>query len=90
MNESKEAIKIWEGQVEEFKMYPSYKELLRIDGEAIEFEWNIFPGFSTLQILQEIQNDLEKRNIEPETFTPVTFFPFRCRPTPPKQRESFP
>ena len=37
MNESKEAIKRWEGQVEEFKMYPSYKELLGIDGEATEF-----------------------------------------------------
>ena len=27
MNESKEAIARWEGQVEELKMYPSYKEL---------------------------------------------------------------
>ena len=26
------------------------KELLGIDGEAIEFEWNIFAGFSSLQI----------------------------------------
>ena len=33
------------------------KELLGTDGEAIEFEWTIFPGFSSLQILQEIQRD---------------------------------
>ena len=26
-----------------------------IDGEPMEFEWNIFPGFSTLQLVQEIQ-----------------------------------
>ena len=38
MNESKEAITRWEGQMEEFKMYPSYKELLGIVGEAIGFE----------------------------------------------------
>ena len=42
------------------KCHPSYKELLGIDGEAIEFEWNIVPGFLSLQILQEIQNDLRK------------------------------
>ena len=52
---NKDSFERWEGQVEEFKMSPSYKELLGIDGEAIEFEWNIFPGFSTLQILQKNQ-----------------------------------
>ena len=34
-----------------------------------EFEWNIIPGFSSLQILQKIHNDLRERNIEPEKFT---------------------
>ena len=53
----------------EFQMSPSYTELLVIDGEAIELEWNIFPGFTSLQILQETQNDLQKRTIEPEKFT---------------------
>ena len=33
-----------------------YKELDRIDGEPMELEWNIFLGFTTLQILAEIQN----------------------------------
>ena len=50
-------------------MSPSYKDLLGIDGEAIEFEWKILPGISSLQILREIQTDLRKRNIEPEKFT---------------------
>ena len=58
MNESKNAITRWKVQVEEFKMSPSYRELLGIDAEATELEWNIFPGFSSLQIHQEIQNDL--------------------------------
>ena len=44
MNESKEAIKRWEGQVEEFNLYPSYQVLSGIDREAIEYDWNIFQG----------------------------------------------
>ena len=47
-------------------MSASYKELLVIDGEPIEFELNFLPGFSSLQLLQKIQNDLRERNIEPE------------------------
>ena len=66
VSDSKDANKRWEGQVEEFQMSLSYKGLLGIDGEAIEFEWNVFPGFLSLQILQEIRNELRKRNIEPE------------------------
>ena len=33
-----------------------YRELDGIDGEPMEFEWMIFPGFITLQILHEIKN----------------------------------
>ena len=66
MHDNRDAIFRWKGQVEEFKMSASYKELLVFDGEPIEFEWNILPGFSSLQLLQKIQNDLRERNIEPE------------------------
>ena len=38
------------------------------DGEAIEFEWKNVPGFSSLSILQEIQKDLARKNIQPEEF----------------------
>ena len=37
-------------------------------------KWNIFPGFSSLQILQEIQNDSRRRNIEPEKITDRIIF----------------
>ena len=50
----------------EFRLSTTYKELLGIDGEPIEFEWNIFPRRTSLQILLKIQNDLQDRNIEPE------------------------
>ena len=48
--------------------------LLGINGVAIEFEWNIFPRFTPPQTLQEIPNDLQKRNIEPEKFTDRIIF----------------
>ena len=37
--------------------------------QQIQFEWNIFPGFTSLQILQTIQGNLQELNIEPEKFT---------------------
>ena len=74
MNDSKDAITRWEGQVEEIQNVASYKELLGIDGEPIEFEWKSLPGFTSLQIIQEIRNDLRERNIEPEKFTDQIIF----------------
>ena len=71
---NKEALTRWEGQVEEFKVSLSYKELMKIEGEPIEVEWSILPEFSSLQILQKIQNDLRERNIEPEKFTDRIIF----------------
>ena len=49
-------------------------EFLGIRGEAVEFERNIFPGFTTLEILQKIQDDLQKKNIEPKHFTDRIIF----------------
>ena len=50
----------------EFHLSPSYEELVRNDGEPIEFEWNIFPGRTSLQIFPRVQCDLRRRNNEPE------------------------
>ena len=64
----------WAGQVEEFKMSHAMTEFLGIRGEAVEFERNICPGFRTLENLQKIQDDLQKKNIEPKHFTDrITF-----------------
>ena len=38
-------------------MYFSYKYSVGIDGEAIELEWNIFPGLSSLKIVQDIKHE---------------------------------
>ena len=53
-----------EGQGTEFRLSDSYGELLEMDGGPIEFEWNIFQGFTSLQILQKIQDDQQERNID--------------------------
>ena len=34
--------------------YDYFSELNRIDGQLMEFEWKIFPGFTTVGILIEI------------------------------------
>ena len=38
------------------------KDLNRIDGEPMEFVWKMFPGFTTLGILEEIQCEPEQFN----------------------------
>ena len=58
----------WTGQIEDLIRYPSYQDAVGLDGEAIEFEWKRFPGFSTLTVLKEIQMDLERKNTEPDNF----------------------
>ena len=44
----------------------SCRELDRIDGEPMEFEWMMNPGHTTLHILLEIQKLLKDLNCEPE------------------------
>ena len=38
-----------------FRKKPYLKDVDRIDGEPMEFEWKMFPGFATSGILDEIQ-----------------------------------
>ena len=42
------------------------KDLNRIYGEPMEFEWTIFQGFTTLGILEEIQQMMTELLCEPE------------------------
>ena len=41
----------------------------RIDGEPMKFEWNIFPGFNTLQLSEEVKRLLFRLDETPENFT---------------------
>ena len=40
-----------------------------VSGETTEFEWNILPGFTTLQLCDKISNLLSSLGQTPETFT---------------------
>ena len=40
----------------------------------IVFEWNIFPGFISIQILRQIPKDLKARRLNPEQFEGIILF----------------
>ena len=59
----------WEERLEWFKSSPEYRTVDRIDGEPMEFEWKLFPGFTTLQLSQDVKDLLLRLNDTPEIFT---------------------
>ena len=46
-----------------------YRDNDAINGESTEFEWNIFPRFTSLQLCDRISNLLSSLRQSPETFT---------------------
>ena len=64
----------WEEQLSWLKDSPQYRTLDAIDGEPMEFEWHIFTGFTTLQLVREVQEFLSKMSIQPEEFTGRNIF----------------
>ena len=57
MNENPQSNYAWEDRLTWFKSSSEYRALDRIDGEPMEFEWNIFPGFTTLQLCHKIERN---------------------------------
>ena len=51
---------VWEGKLSWFKSSSQYRTLDTFDGEPMEFEWNIFPGFTTLQLVDKVQEFMTK------------------------------
>ena len=69
MNENPRSNIAWEQRLEWCTSSPEYRTFDRIDGEPMEFEWNIFPGFNTLQLSQEVQVLLFRLSETKENFT---------------------
>ena len=69
MNENPQSNCALEDRLTWFKSSSAYRALDNIDGEPMEFEWNIFPGFTTLQLVREVQEFLSKLSVQPEDFT---------------------
>ena len=60
MNENPQSNMAWENRLTRFKSSQEYKALDKNDGEPMEFEWNIFPGFTTLQHCNKVQELMSK------------------------------
>ena len=52
----------------------SYRDFDGISGEPTEFEWNIFQGFTTLQLCGKVTDLLSRLGETPETFTGRNLF----------------
>ena len=50
-----------------FKSSSQYRAWDTIDGELMEFEWNIFPGFTTMQLVDKVQEFVNKM-VDPSQF----------------------
>ena len=64
--ESNEA---WKNRVAGARSEKSYRDYDSINGESTEFEWNIFPGFTTLQLCDKVNDLLSNLGQTPATFT---------------------
>ena len=64
--ESNEA---WKNRIAGVMSEKSYRDYDGINGEPTEFEWNIFPGFISLQLCGKVSDLLSDLEETPETFT---------------------
>ena len=59
----------WKDRIGWITTSPSYRDYDGISGEQTEFEWNIFPGFTTLQLYGKVTDLLSRLGEALETFT---------------------
>ena len=59
----------WKNRVAGVRAERSYRDFEDVSGESTEFEWNIFPGFTSVQLCEKISNLLSSLGQSPETFT---------------------
>ena len=69
MKENPQSNYAWEDRLTWFKSSPEYRALDKIGGWPMEFEWNIFPGFTALQLVREVQELPSKLSVQPENST---------------------
>ena len=77
--ESNEA---WKNRVAGIQSGKSYRGYDAINGESTEFEWNIFPGFTTLQLCDKI-NDLLSDLGQHQKLAQEEFYLCQCSMTSP-------
>ena len=77
--ESNEA---WKKRIEWIINEKSYRDYDGINGEPTELEWNIFQGFTSLQLFGKVTDLLSSLGEEPETFTGRILFMSMFNDTP--------
>ena len=65
---SDQPVEAWKNKIKWYLENRCLKDLNRIDGEPMEFEWKIVPEFTALGILEEIQKFVIELQCEPEQF----------------------
>ena len=61
-------IATWKSKIKCYSENNHFKDVNRIDGMPTEFEWKIFPGITTLGLLEKIQSLMRDLQCEPEHF----------------------
>ena len=64
-----ECNEVWKNRVARVRAERSYRDYDAVSGDSTEFEWNIFPGFTSLQLCDKISNLLSSMGQTPESFT---------------------
>ena len=59
----------WKDRIGWIVIDESYRDYDGISGEPTEFEWNVFPGFTTLQLYGKVTDLLSRLKETPENFT---------------------
>ena len=67
MSDNPQSNTVWEDKLTWFKSSSQYRTLDTVKGESAEFELNIFPGFTTLQLCNKVQKFLSKMS-DPSEF----------------------
>ena len=61
-------VESWKTKIQWYSDNNYFSELNRIDGPPMEFEWTIFLGFTTVGILNQIQQMMGELQREPGNF----------------------
>ena len=64
----------WKNRVAGVRAERNYSDFEDVKGESTEFEWNIFPGFTTLPLCGKVSDLLSDLGQTPETFTARILF----------------
>ena len=59
---------VWKEKIKWYFENNHLKDLNRIDGESMEFEWQLLPGFTTFGLLEQIQEFMKEQKCHPEQF----------------------